>query len=80
VGEERSSILRLVGDDPQRLADEVLTALGAGVAVEVSVIETNPMATLLRGRGFAEIDHDLFCSTDPGLLPESVRCVQRGLG
>jgi GNAT superfamily N-acetyltransferase len=75
-----ATVLRLMGDDPQAVETEVLAALGSGTPVEVSVIESNPIAAVLRGHGFVEIDHDLFCATDPGLLPGSVRCVHRGLG
>lgn len=72
-------VLRLVSDEPEAQLLGLLTSLRSGATVWCCVPEQHPLSAWLDGRGFWEIEHDVFCSTPGIVLDGALGCVHPGL-
>lgn len=79
VGADGVDVLRVHAADATRVMADVLAAFPAGIAIRACVPEPHPLARWMRDRGFAVVDHDLFCISDGGEFSSAVSCVHAGL-
>lgn len=79
VDDEGVDVLRVHSDDAIRVMTEVSMAFAAGVRIRACVPERHPLATWMQARGFAVVDHDVFCTSEGVEFSSAVSCVHAGL-
>ncbi len=72
-------VRRVQGDESQRALADLIAAAGASDTITLSILETHPLLPWLERQGFAEVDHDVRCSSPDVDSNTFVTCVHRGL-